>query len=92
MAATINLSLFNETELGELKDAVKAEYVRRVTGKVVNSSIAGQSYGLQLMDSAELAALSDELAARLGISTEADSSRGRPDFSRGGVPIGRGYL
>ena len=92
MAAPLNLSLFDNTELSAMKDAVKAEYLTRITGKVNNANVAGQSYGLQLMTNDELAALSEALAERLGLATDNDSTRGRPDFSRGGIPIGRGYF
>jgi hypothetical protein len=90
MSAPVSLSLFTEYELVEMKNAVKAEAITRITGKVNNSNVAGQSYGLQLMTNDELAALSEALAERLGLTTDNDATRGRPDFSRGGIPIGRG--
>ena len=91
MPAIVNLSLFSEAELGEMKTAVKAEYLARITGKVNNASVGGQSYGLELMSNEDLSALSDALAERLGITTDNEATRGRPDFSRGGIPFGRDF-
>ena len=74
-----DLSIYSAAQVQELKDAVFAERMRRLSGQqVTNGSKNGKSYGLTVMSDAELSALESALSNKLGRR----NNRARMDFSR----------
>lgn len=68
MAHVPNLDLYSPTQLQELKDAVIAERMRRLTGGTVTSgSKNGKSYGVLVMSNEELSMLEEQIAKKLGL-------------------------
>ena len=76
----LDLSIYSPTELQSLLTTAKAEYLRRMTtGRVQQGSSAAQSYGLTVMDLADLVRLMNGISDALGLSNI--NARVRPNFN-----------
>jgi len=65
-----NLDIYTSAEITELKTAVKAERLRRLTGEAITQgSKNGRSYSLERMSEAELCNLENAIAGNLGVSS-----------------------
>jgi hypothetical protein len=82
MPSTLNKGVFNGDDRASIFAAAKAEYLKRMTGRVIQGSSAAQSYGLTVMDTADLIRLINGLADELGISDPVEHVR--PNFNRYG--------
>ena len=76
---TLDFGAFSPAEQLELLTTAKAEYIRRLSGKVQTGSSAAQSYGLTMMTLDEIINLINGLSTSLGmVSVE---TRVRPNFN-----------
>ena len=64
---TLDFGAFSNAELQALLTAAKAEYLRRITGRVQTGSSAAQSYGLTIMSVDDLIKLINGLTDQLGL-------------------------
>lgn len=81
----LDFGSFNVVEKQSLLTAAKAEYVKRLTGRVSQGSSAAQSYGLTLMEVGDLIRLINGLTADLGLQNV--ETRVHPNFNLG-PPLG----
>lgn len=83
----LDLSIYSPTELQSLLTAAKAEYLKRMTGRVTQGSSAAQSYGMTTMTIDDLVRLMNGISAALGLDASLNV-RVQPDFNarQPGVP------
>jgi hypothetical protein len=79
----LDFGAFSAPEKQTLLTTAKAEYVKRITGRVTQGSSAAQSYGLNLMEVGDLIRLINGLSADLGLNTV--ETRVAPNFNRTGL-------
>jgi len=77
----LDFGAFTTAEKTDLLKQVKAEYVKRLTGRVSQGSSAAQSYGLNLMEVGDLIRLINGLTMDLGLQTV--EVRAAPNFNQG---------
>ncbi|MDE2232432.1 MAG: hypothetical protein KGJ95_10300 [Candidatus Omnitrophica bacterium] len=80
----LDFGSFTATEKTNLLASAKAEYLKRMTGRVAQGSSAAQSYGLNLMDTLDIIRLINGLTIELGLP--AAETRVRPNFNQGPSP------
>jgi hypothetical protein len=83
-APALDFGSFTTSEKQALLAAAKAEYLTRITGRVQNGSSSAQSFGMSLMDIAQLTSLINGLTVDLGYPEP--ETRVAPNFS--GRPYG----
>lgn len=88
MASALDFGSFTVPEKQELLTALKAEILRRITGRVQSGSSAGQNFAMTQMSVAEINSLINGLTEDLGLI--AVETRARPDWSRSGHGYGPG--
>lgn len=63
----LDLSIYSPTELQSMLTAAKAEYLKRMTGRVTQGASAAQSYGMTTMSVDDLVRLMNGISAALGL-------------------------
>ncbi len=76
----LDLSIYSPAELASLLAAAKAEYLKRMTGRVTQGASAAQSYGMTTMTVDDLVRLMNGLAAALGLD-DSLNVRVQPNFN-----------
>jgi hypothetical protein len=76
----LDLSIYSPTELQEMLTAAKAEYLKRMTGRVTQGSSAAQSYGMTTMTVDDLVRLMNGISAALGLDSSLNV-RVQPNFN-----------
>lgn len=76
----LDLSIYSPSELQSLLTAAKAEYLKRMTGRVTQGSSAAQSYGMTTMSVDDLVRLMNGLSAALGLDASLNV-RVQPNFN-----------
>lgn len=79
-APILDPSIYSAAEQQTMLDAAKAEYLKRMTGRVTQGSSAAQSYGMTTMSVDDLVRLMNALASALGLDARL-VTRAQPDFS-----------
>lgn len=85
---TLDFGAFSSAEKSTLLTAAKAEYLKRITGRVQSGSSAAQSYSFTQMTLGELVNLINGLTDELGLTTV--ETRVRPNFNKNPYPFGMG--
>lgn len=76
----LDLSIYSPTELQTLLTAAKAEYLKRMTGRVTQGSSAAQSYGMTTMSVDDLIRLMNGISTALGLDASLNV-RVQPNFN-----------
>lgn len=76
----LDLSIYDRTELSSMLTAGKAEYLKRMTGRVTQGASAAQSYGMTTMTVDDLVRLLNGISAALGLDAGL-AVRVQPDFN-----------
>lgn len=84
MSQTLDFGAYSTAEMQSLLTAAKAEYLRRITGRVASGSSAAQSYSFTQMTIDDLVNLINGLTEALGLSTV--NARVRPNFNQSAWP------
>jgi hypothetical protein len=81
----LDVGIYSRTEQQTMLTAAKAEYLKRMTGRVTQGASAAQSYGMTVMTTDDLIRLMNGLASALGLDNVAVTVS--PNFNPGyGVP------
>lgn len=76
----LDLSIYSPSELQTMLTAAKAEYLKRMTGRVTQGSSAAQSYGMTTMSVDDLVRLMNGISAALGLDASLNV-RVQPNFN-----------